>query len=161
MVIYKEQKEQPRSGLREGIQLELTTFLQARDEPATKIVTSQEPIRKITKNHFRVKSLSGNGWYNVRKLEYADIWICDCKNFMHRLVKKDDKRCKHIILVQMSQDTVDRELRLEKLGVSITCPRCNSTKINKSGFRKVQNQINRQLFLCRPCRLRFAIREDG
>jgi putative transposase len=159
---YKSIRKEPSDHLSRGnIQLELTPFLEGQDEPRTNLSVSGDSIRKITKNYFRVKSQSGNGWYNVRRLQHVDAWTCDCKNFMYRLIRKDDKRCKHIIAAERLRNAVEQELRVEKLGTSTTCPQCNSTKIMKAGFRIVQDQVKRQIFQCRNCKHKFALRESG
>lgn len=154
-------------------QLELTTFIEPRDEIRTKTATSGDSIQTITKNYFRVKSQSGNGWYNVKKLADADVWICDCKNFLPRLFKNEDKRCKHIIDCQTLQnleteikiekiDTpLDTESKIEKIVRPKICPRCLSTTIIKIGFRTLKRGTRRRRFKCKQCKLKFILAEYG
>ncbi len=139
----------------------MTAFLETRDELATKIATSGDSIQKITKNYFRVKSQSGNGWYNVRKLHDVDVWTCECRDFMFRLSKSEDKRCKHVIACQTLQKLVDTETKIEKIDRPKICPKCLSTTIIKIGFRTVKNGIRRRRYQCKQCKHKFILGENG
>ena len=132
-----------------------------RNDRAIQIISQTNNIKKISKNNYRVLSQSQDKFYNVRKLPQSDVWTCDCHDFMYRLTRKDDKRCKHIISVQMIQDKVDQELHIEKLDVPKICPKCNSTKITKNGIRIVQRQIKRQRYVCKQCNYKFSFHESG
>src|SRR5215472_2607494 len=74
----------------EGIQLELTTFFQTREELGIQLATAGNSIVKITKYHYKVRSQSENRWYNVHKLQDADVWTCECADFMYRLSRNTD-----------------------------------------------------------------------
>jgi hypothetical protein len=97
----------------EGIQLELTAFFQTREELGIKIATDGNSIVKITKNHYKVRSQSEDRWYNVRKLQDADVWTCECADFIYRLNRNTDKKCKHIIAVQTIRKTYEVESKVE------------------------------------------------
>lgn len=161
MVINIEQKRRVGHRSKENIQLELTSFLGNKKKFGTNPPVTSDSVRKITRNYFRVKSQSENGWYNVRKLQYGNTWTCDCKNFLYRLTRKDDKRCKHIVIAERLRNAVEQELKVEKLGSSTICPLCKSTRIMKSGFRIVRKEIKRQIFQCRECKHRFSLHESG
>jgi hypothetical protein len=56
----------------------LTVFFQTREQLGIEIATSGNSVIKITKNHHKVRSQSENRWYNVKKLQDADVWTCEC-----------------------------------------------------------------------------------
>ena len=97
----------------EEVQLELTAFFQSREQLGIEIATPGDSITKITKNHYKVGSQSENRWYNVKKLQDADVWNCECADFMYRLRRNTDKKCKHIIAVQTLQKTYEVESKIE------------------------------------------------
>src|SRR2546430_716086 len=123
-----------------------------RTRKALQIASRMESSLRIGKNNYRVRSQSEDKFHTVRKLSHSDTWLCECKDFMSRLVKGDEKPCKHILYVQILQGTVEQELHIEKLDVPKICPKCNSTTIAKNGFRTVQNEIKRQRYQCKQCR---------
>ena len=132
-----------------------------RNEKAIQILSQPNSITKISKYNYRViTQLPSGKIYNVRKLSNADVWTCDCPDFTYRLTRKDDKRCKHILSIQMLQEKVDQELHIEKLDIPKICPQCNSAKIVKNGLRKVQN-IKRQRYACKKCDYKFSFHESG
>lgn len=137
------------------------THENSRNDKAVQIISQTNNIRKISKNNYRVTSQSQDKIYNVRKLQDADVWICDCQDFTYRLVRKDDKRCKHIISIQMLQDKVEQELHIEKLDIAKICPQCQSNKIVKNGVRTVQNNLKRQRYACKQCNYKFSFHESG
>lgn len=132
-----------------------------RNQKAIQIISNANSIRKISKNNYRVTSQSYDKIYNVTKLPDADIWVCDCQDFTYRLVRKDDKRCKHIISIQMLQEKVEQELHIEKLDIPKICPQCQSTKIVKNGTRTVNNNLKRQKYCCKQCHYKFSFHESG
>jgi transposase-like protein len=139
----------------------LTAFFQTREQLGTEIATSGDSIVKITKNHYRVRSQSENRWYNVKKLQDADIWTCECADFMYRLSRNTDKKCKHIIAVHTLQKTYVVESKIETVLRPKICPKCSSDKIVKCGFRKLKNQARRQRHKCLRCGHRFILGENG
>jgi transposase-like protein len=145
----------------EGTQLELTIFLPSREQLGIQIATAGDSIRKITKNYYKVRSQSGKGWYNIKKLDHADVWTCECSNFLYRLTKETDKRCKHIVAVQTLQKTFETESKIVPVLKAKVCPRCTSVRIVKQGFRTVKNGTKRQRYRCLQCGLRFILGENG
>lgn len=138
-----------------------TSFQESRQKKGINIAVSGDSIQKLSKNQYRVKSQTGNGWYDVTKTPDADVWACSCPDFCYNLTRKDDKRCKHIISVQTLQTTLERELHIEKLDVPKICPQCNSTEIVKNGLRVVQNNVRRQRYSCKQCGYKFSFHESG
>jgi transposase-like protein len=145
----------------EGTQLELTVFLPTREQLGIEIATAGDSIRKITKNYYKVRSQSGNTWHNIKKLQDADVWTCECADFLYRLTKETDKRCKHIIAVQTLQKTFEVENKKEPVQRAKVCPKCLSARTVKQGFRVVKNRIKRQRYRCLQCGLRFILGENG
>ena len=147
---------------RGGVQLELTAFFQTREKLGLEIATPGDSIVKITKNHYRVRSQSENRRYNVKKLQDVDVWTCECADFMYRLSRNTDKKCKHIIAaVQTLQKPYEVESKIEPLQSPKVCPRCSSNKIVKNGFRKLRNEAKRQRHKCVRCAHRFILGENG
>ncbi|MGI0101378.1 MAG: DDE-type integrase/transposase/recombinase [Nitrosotalea sp.] len=133
----------------------------ARNEKGIQILSEGNHIQKLGKNHYRVDSQTQNKSYNIKKLQDADVWTCDCADFMYRLVRKDDKRCKHIISVQMLQNTVIQEKKIETAQTSKVCPKCFTTEIVKDGYRTVKNEIKRQRYRCKQCKCKFTLNDSG
>ena len=100
--------------------------LNLRDEKAIKIFSKINEIEKITNNRFSVKSQTTERWYVVEKLRAADVWTCECRDFMNRLVSGLDVRCKHIMACQMLQDSVREASGIESVNLPKICPKCNS-----------------------------------
>lgn len=143
------------------MQLELTAFFQTREQLGIQLATSGDSIVKITKNHYQVKSQSTERWYNVKKLQYAEVWTCECADFMYRLSKNTDKKCKHIIAIQTLQRTYEVESKIEPVQRPKICPKCVSDQIVKNGFRKVKNDARRQRYKCLGCDYKFILGENG
>jgi transposase-like protein/predicted nucleic acid-binding Zn finger protein len=134
---------------------------QNRQTKGLQIFSQANSIRKISKYNYRVISQSQDKFYNITKLRDSDVWICDCADFNFRLTHKDDKRCKHIRSVLLLQDSIEKELNIEKLDVPKICQKCNSTKIVKNGIRIVQNNLKRQRYACKQCDYKFSFHESG
>lgn len=79
--------------------------------PRTRIVTNNRLYLRIHgyKNFYKVRGQKTDCWYNVKKLLDANVWTCDCKDFLYGLSKEADMRCKHIIGVQTLQKTFETE----------------------------------------------------
>lgn len=134
----------------------------ARERKGINIAVSGESVKKLSKHVFKVRSQSSNGWYIVKKVEDADVWSCSCPDFAYRLVKMQDKRCKHIISVQTLQRTYETANRIEKLPERPKiCPRCLSTEIVKNGYRIVKGNVKRQKYKCGRCQRKFILGENG
>jgi transposase-like protein/predicted nucleic acid-binding Zn finger protein len=139
----------------------MTAFFQTREQLGIQLATAGNSIVKITKNHYKVKSQSTARWYIVKKLQDADVWTCECADFMYRLSKNTDKKCKHIIAIQTLEKTFQVESKIEPVQHPQVCPRCSSNKIVKNGFRNVMNEVRRQRRKCDRCGYRFIIGENG
>lgn len=132
-----------------------------RAKKGLQIFSEANSIRKISKNHYAVESQTTDKTYNIRKLSDADVWTCECPDFMYRLARKDDKRCKHILSVIILKDTIDSKNNIEKIQRPKICPRCYSTTIVKDGYRKVKGDIKRQRYSCKKCTYKFILGENG
>jgi transposase-like protein len=157
----KKHYKKPSADKSEGRQLDMTAFFQTREQLAIQIATAGDSILKLTKNHYKVKSQIENRWYNVKKLQDADVWTCECADFMYRLSKNTDKKCKHIIAVQTLQKTYEVESKIEPIQRPKICAKCQSDNIVKNGFRKVKNGAKRQRYVCLNCDYRFILGENG
>lgn len=138
-----------------------TSFQEQRQKKGVSIAVTGDSIKRLSKNLYKVKSQTGSGWYRVAKTEDAEVWSCTCPDFSYRLVKLQDKHCKHIIAVQTLQHTYETENKIEKVERLKICPRCFSTDIVRTGFRIVKDGIKRQRYACRKCSRRFILGENG
>lgn len=139
----------------------MTMFFQTREQLGIQLATAGDSIIKITKNHYKVKSQSSDRWYNVKKLQDAEVWTCECADFMYRLSKNTDKKCKHIIAVQTLQKTYEVESKIKPVQRPKICPKCTSNQLVKNGFRKVKNGTKRQRYKCLRCDYKFILGENG
>lgn len=125
---------------------------------ALAIVAQAGTIERIDPKTYKVKSQSGNGWYQVAK--HGGEWRCECPDFVNRGVV-----CKHVFAVTYSITQRDNALsqnispRLElPEPSSLSCEKCGSSEIVKRGLRKNQaGQVQR--FSCKACGHRFVINE--
>ena len=90
--------------------------IHARKKKGLKILSKINDITKIGKGHYLVNSQTTDKQYHV-KVTSADIWTCTCPDFMYRLLKRDDKRCKHIHSCISLKDAIDRGV-----GQAMWCP---------------------------------------
>lgn len=115
-----------------------------------------DAIKRINKNHYKVKSQSGNGHYDV-VYKKGMGWECNCPNWMEY---KND--CKHIYSVQFSMKLrLDVESKVLPEGSRefqriIDCPECHSYDVVKNGVRRCGKGEN-QRYLCRSCGYRFTL----
>lgn len=142
-------------------QIPTTSFSNARHERGVDIAVTGDSIKRLSKSHYRVRSQSRDVWYNVTRAEDADVWACSCPDFSYRLVKKEDKRCKHIIAVQTLQATYARENKIEQTEKPKLCPQCFSAEYVRCGFRIVKGDVKRQKYKCTKCGRRFILGESG
>lgn len=122
------------------------------------IVAQADTIERINWKTYRVKSQSGNGWYQVVKEH--DEWRCDCPDFVNRSVV-----CKHVFAVNYSitlrdnalSQNFSQPLQLPEPN-SLSCKKCGSQEIVKDGVRG--NRVGKvQRFSCKVCGYRFVINE--
>ena len=135
--------------------------MDSRTKKATLIFSNTNSIKKITKNHYTVKSQNSGNTYNVRKLPKVDVWTCECNDFHYRLRKSDDKHCKHIKSCIFVMDSIISQNKIEKTDIPKICQKCYSTEIIKNGFRTLKNETKRQRYECKNCHNRFILGENG
>lgn len=128
-------------------------------------------IQRLNKLTYRVRSQSSaDKWYTVIKEEARNHWICDCPDYTFRLVKEDDKRCKHIHAVQFSKllrtriyhdqliqnqkkDNIENAAKIGK----IVCQKCSSENYVKCSIRHNKKAGDIQRYLCKDCGFRFIV----
>ena len=124
-----------------------------REERGKAITERKGQIWRHGNGLYRVKSQSGNGFYQVRKNDLG--WKCTCPDHMNRGVE-----CKHIIAVKLSsaiREEVRARINVVLDPVVITnCPACNSSNLKKSGVRR-NNNTDIQRYTCLDCGKRFSV----
>lgn len=128
------------------------------------ILSQPDTVREVRKNHWMVKSQSGNGEYLVtkefvkgRSSRHIHDWTCSCPDHTTRNVT-----CKHIFAVQFSlklKSDVEENCapqQLEAAEPMITCPSCKSVNIGKWGNRKTHFGTV-QRYACRDCDHKFVV----
>lgn len=73
---------------------EVTNYDDNRLKRAKIILQQVNPIKKIAKGFYLVKSQSKRGWYQVAWC--GDKWCCECNDYIKR-----QKPCKHILVLQL------------------------------------------------------------
>lgn len=122
------------------------------------IVAQAGTIERIDSETYRVKSQSGNGWYQVAK-ENGE-WRCECPDFVNRGVV-----CKHCYAVSCSITLRDKAVsqnfspRVElPQSSSLSCEKCGSAETVRDGIRA--NKAGKvQRFTCKVCGYRFVVNE--
>lgn len=122
------------------------------------ILAQAGTIERIDAKTYKVKSQSGNGWYQVSKVNGE--WKCECPDFVNRGVV-----CKHCFAVHYSITLRDRALSQnfsQPLRLpdpqSLSCKKCGSLEIVRDGVRKNKaGQVQR--FTCKECGYRFVVNE--
>jgi transposase-like protein len=121
------------------------------------IVAQAGTIERINAETYRVKSQSGNGWYQVSKEDGE--WRCECPDYARRGVV-----CKHCYAVACSITLRDKatsqnfppRVELPQLS-SLSCKR-GSPEIVIDGLRA--NKAGKlQRFTCKVCGYRFVVHE--
>ena len=132
-------------------------MVDARPQKALAIYAKGNQIKRVDGSTYKVKSQSGNGWYQVTK--QGEEWKCECRDFQFR---GDKQPCKHVHAVCFSltlRDSIitspDTIPRIEETEPT-ECPRCQSSRIVKSGTRKNLRGIT-QRYLCKACDWRFVV----
>jgi transposase-like protein len=123
------------------------------------ILAKGDQIRRLDADHYKVKSQSGNGFYDVTR--QGKEWSCKCPDHLHRKTV-----CKHIwsvyfslhlrqnVITQVQPEIVSTEL---EAGV---CRLCNSQQIVKIGKIKTKHGLV-QRYVCRTCNRKFVVNETG
>ena len=125
---------------------------------ALAIVAQAGTIDRLDSKTYRVKSQSGNGWYQVGK--DGGEWKCECPDFRNRSVV-----CKHVFAVNHSITLRDNALSQNFFAPiqlpepkSLTCKKCGSFEVVKDGVRA--NKVGKvQRFTCKVCGYRFVVNE--
>jgi transposase-like protein len=121
-----------------------------REQRGLEISKQFRAARRISKTHYRVKSQSGNGKYEVKQTDLG--WMCSCADHKFRGV-----RCKHIYAVEFSfaiREAVKQELVIQPIS-QLACRNCNSERIVKKAIRR-NKQYSIQRYLCKDCGKRFS-----
>ena len=50
--------------------------------------------RQVAGNHYEVVSSGSQLTYNVRRMQEADVWSCECADFYNALRSGRDKNCR-------------------------------------------------------------------
>jgi len=119
------------------------------------ILARGSEIRRLNASRYRVRSQSGNGFYEVVKENQE--WYCTCPDHTHRQLA-----CKHIYAVYFSLNLRQR-VTVENLGLNESldqdrCRICGSDQIIKLGVRH-NKSTNIQKFKCKECGHYFSQNE--
>lgn len=123
-----------------------TQSLLMRQAKGHQIAAVEGAVTRIDENTYRVRSQSGNGFYEVAWTN--DGWICSCPDHQFR----GGIRCKHIHACFLSK-TLRREVQRTTIEpiLSLTCPTCGmKDQIVRHGKRKTGfGEIQR--YYCKTC----------
>ena len=122
---------------------------------------TDDTVRQVAGNHYEVVSPGSQLTYNVRRMQEADVWSCECADFHNALRSGRDKNCRHI---RQIRGMICGAVVIEQKHASATpgtCPYCDSTFAVKSGTRLRANGTRRQMYRCKICKRRFADRQNG
>lgn len=138
----------------------LAVTLEARQIRAWEMLSNGTEIKRLNENAYRVKSQSGNGHYLVTRM--GEDWACECPDFLNRQVA-----CKHIYATFFSLNFREHvtaqnlDLAPEISDSSIEkCARCNSTHIQKWGWRYHANSRT-QRYKCIDCKHKWDAKNNG
>jgi putative transposase len=124
---------------------------ETRQEKGKEIASTQDQILRIDAHHYKVKSQSGNGQYDVISTESG--WVCNCPDHTFRHLC-----CKHIHAVEFSlkiREEIKKSVVIEPITAQ-ACQFCNSDQIVKNALRH-NKYGNIQRYLCKSCHKRFSI----
>ena len=123
--------------------------------------TTNDMVRQVAGNHYEVVSPGSQLTYNVRRMQEADVWSCECADFYSALRSGKDKNCRHVRQIRgMIFDAVAIEQK-HASATPGTCPYCDSTFAVKSGTRLRGNGTRRQMYRCKICKRRFTDSQNG
>jgi putative transposase len=124
-------------------------------------ILAKDQIKVVNDSTFRVQSQSKDGWYLVTKKSsrYRVGFKCECPDFAYRKIE-----CKHIhavkFLLSMKQESKQDSSQNPQVIVSksdrVLCPRCNSIRIVKHGFRHNKGK-EIQRYRCKDCKFKFTL----
>jgi transposase-like protein len=127
------------------------------------ILSQPNTVSQVSKNEWKVRSQSGNGYYQVSRKYVSNgrsnphIWSCTCPDHTTR-----DVICKHIHAVQFSlklSGDIEKESasqHIEEAEPKILCPSCKSANVWKWGNRKTQYGTV-QRYACHDCDHTFVV----
>ncbi len=123
----------------------------SREERGRQIAEDQDAIQRLRDEAYRVRSQTGQNWYDVTLRESG--WVCTCPDHLYRNMK-----CKHLWAVELSRKLREQVKQSVVIGpVTITeCLFCRSSNLKKFGVRRNKSG-DIQRFLCGSCRRTFSI----
>jgi putative transposase len=117
----------------------------SREEKGRAIATFGNGVERIDDHSYRVRSQSGNGWYEVASTETG--YVCSCPDHRFRGLP-----CKHVFAVEFSKTLraqVAASVVIRPLGKD-SCPKCGSANVKRGGIRhNMSGDI--QKFRCKDC----------
>lgn len=122
-----------------------------REQKGLEIANNGDQIRRISDDTYRVLSQSGNGSYDVIRMELG--WSCSCPDHVYRGVK-----CKHVYAVEFSlklREKVASQTIIEPINIQ-ACPICHSENIVKHGVRHNESGDIQRL-TCKDCGKWFVV----
>lgn len=134
--------------------------LEARQLRAWEMLSNGNEIKRMNENVYRVKSQSGNGFYNV--INQDGNWSCDCPDYTNRQLA-----CKHIYCTFFSlnfrEHVTSKNLNLLTIESpdENQCASCGSTHIQKWGWRHRADGSRVQRFKCISCSHRWEAKTKG
>jgi len=131
--------------------LTIQTSLEARIMKGQQIARLEGQIERQDECTYRVQSQSGNGSYNVQKMELG--WSCSCLDHIYRGVK-----CKHIYAVEISlklRQVVQTRV-IEPITNIESCIYCKCERLIKWGVRH-NRYGDVQKFSCKSCGKYFTV----
>ena len=127
---------------------------EARRDRGLVIARAEGQVRRVWEGLYYVRSQSGNGEYQVSKVEgRTERWVCTCPDFRMR-----NTRCKHVWAVEISimiRHTVDGSRVIAEVSVS-ECHFCHSRNLKKFGVRRNKSG-DIQRWACLDCHRTFSV----
>jgi len=122
------------------------------------LTSSDDAVTRVSKREFRVRRLSGRGYYTVRSEGWGWRWVCDCLDF-----KKNSQVCVHAWAVELAlrirkeaQHAPQIVAGADALPTVPGCPNGGDHIAVRDGIRACRKGIV-QRFRCKTCRKRFII----
>lgn len=123
------------------------------------MLSNGSEIKRLSESLYRVKSQSGNGFYQVSRQDTD--WTCECPDYMTREIA-----CKHIYAVYFSLGFRE-QVTSKNLALEITspdedqCANCGSSQIQKWGWKYRKDGSRVQRFKCVACSHRWNAKTLG
>jgi len=112
------------------------------------IIAKGDALTQLDENVFKVPSQSGNGSYEVSRVESG--WVCSCPDHVYRRVE-----CKHIHAVRFWLVIKERVSVSTENMEAIRCKWCSSIEVIRYG-----HDARKQVYRCKICRRKFVV-DDG